>query len=62
VKVKTSAGIKRGGTLIDITITNNLLCRKMQVEIYTESVMQQQQQAKAFCQKNHYTSCCKATM
>jgi hypothetical protein len=28
---ETSAGITRGGTLIDITITDNLLCHKMQV-------------------------------
>jgi hypothetical protein len=69
---ETSAGVTRGGTRNDITITDNLLCHKIQVElytdstpygtIYTQSVTQQQQQAKAFCQKNHHTSCCKATM
>jgi hypothetical protein len=34
---ETSAGVIRGGALIDITITDNLLCHKMQVEIYTDS-------------------------
>lgn len=34
---ETSAGITRGGALIDITNTHNLLCHKMQVEIYTDS-------------------------
>jgi hypothetical protein len=60
---ETSAGIKRGGALIDITITDNLLCQKMQVEIYTESVMQQQQQANCFLpEKSLHKLFCKATM